>query len=188
MLRDIAPQDLFALLPAVVRTSGGQIGVVLRLVDAATGEVELYRDHEVTRTTTQAMQAEFVLDHAVQAEYLRDALKEVQSTAARDRAQQTLLHDRKLEDIREYAIERHEAGDICREGLNNFLEHFDFDPYVTRVKVKFTMTGSFVVDSDSAGATEDDVNDYLKPDLSSVDNVDDQTVDYEVTVDEAYEL
>jgi hypothetical protein len=33
-----------------------------------------------------------------------------------------------VERIREYAIERQANGDICRSGLDEFLEHFDLEP------------------------------------------------------------
>lgn len=34
----------------------------------------------------------------------------------------------KLTEIRQYAIDRHQQGEICRDGLDQFLEHFGMEP------------------------------------------------------------
>jgi len=44
--------------------------------------------------------------------------------------------------IREYAIERHQAGDICLQGLRDFLEHFGLDNYPAQVEVNVTVHGT----------------------------------------------
>jgi hypothetical protein len=96
------------------------------------------------------------------------------------------FHDQALTDIRAYAIRRHRDGDICRDGLNEFLTHFDLDPYRPRHRVQFTIRGSFEVTPDAdrdTGDTEDDVRDYLRIDTDEVDGVIDYAVDIDVTVD-----
>ena len=34
----------------------------------------------------------------------------------------------KLEEVRQYAIDRHHQGEICRDGSDQFLEHFGMEP------------------------------------------------------------
>lgn len=96
------------------------------------------------------------------------------------------FHDRRLAEIRAYAIARHRDGDICREGLNEFLTHFDLDPYRPRHVVRFTISGSFEVTPDadgSCGDTEYDVRNCLRIDTDEVDGVIDDTVSIDVTAD-----
>ncbi|MEV4560637.1 hypothetical protein AB0K51_27080 [Kitasatospora sp. NPDC049285] len=187
ILREIAPRDLAAMLPAVVQM-GDQTGVILRLLDPATGLVELFQAGRVTTTATTSLGADFVTDHAVQAEQLHGALKLVQETALQKIVEQDRAHEVQLEEIREYAIERHEEGLICRGGLDEFLAAFDFAPYSTRVKVEYTISGSYEVDNSSIDAAEDDAQHYLTPDLSELDNVDTDSSSYDVHISTVTEL
>jgi hypothetical protein len=87
---------------------------------------------------------------------------------------------RVLDAIRDYAIERHEAGDICRNGLDRFLEEFDFAPYHNRIRVDYTLKGSYVVDSSSDEDVADDTSKYLRPDLSDLDYVDSDSAHFDL--------
>ncbi|PWU52440.1 hypothetical protein DLJ47_18870 [Micromonospora sp. S4605] len=101
--------------------------------------------------------------------------------------EQRRRHVRQLAEIRSYAIDRHRDGDICRDGLDKFLAHFDLDPYDPRHRVVFTISGSFDVtpeDGRDAGDTEYDVREYLRIDTDQVDGVDDDTLTFDVTVDD----
>ncbi|QGN48001.1 hypothetical protein GKC29_14875 [Micromonospora sp. WMMC415] len=99
--------------------------------------------------------------------------------------EQRRLHVRRLAEIRSYAIDRHRDGDICRDGLDKFLAHFDLDPYDPRHRVRFTISGSFDVtpeDGRDAGDTEYDVREYLRIGTDQVDGVDEDTLTFDVTV------
>ena len=99
-------------------------------------------------------------------------------------------HTQVLDDIRGYAIARHVDGEICREGLNRFLTHFQLPPYPRRHLVSFVARGRFEVNPDDGRSTEDtadDVRRYLSVDTSRVDDADDSddvNLDVDVTVDE----
>jgi hypothetical protein len=85
--------------------------------------------------------------------------------------------------IRTYAIERHRAGDICRDGLNQFLREFDLAEYDPRLRVTYTITGSFNAD----GADEDHLRQHLEElrvELPDCDNIDEDSSDYSVSFDD----
>ncbi|WP_349876332.1 hypothetical protein ABIH81_19505 [Micromonospora sp. HUAS YX12] len=95
-------------------------------------------------------------------------------------------HGQQLAEIRSYAIARHRDGDICRDGLNAFLRHFDLDEYQPRHRVRFTITGSFDVRADVNRDTDDteyDVREYLRLNTDQVDNVDTDTISTHITAD-----
>nr|WP_152332185.1 hypothetical protein [Micromonospora purpureochromogenes] len=100
--------------------------------------------------------------------------------------EQRRRHIHQLAEIRSYAIDRHREGDICRDGLDKFLAHFDLDPYEPRHRVRFTISGSFDVtpdDGHNAADTEYDVREYLRIDTDQVDGVDEDTLTFDVTAD-----
>ncbi|KJS57064.1 hypothetical protein VM98_03110 [Streptomyces rubellomurinus subsp. indigoferus] len=187
ILCELAPQDLAAMLPAVVQL-GDQAGVVLRLVDAATGLVELYQAGRVTVVAAAALDAEFVTAQGVQTELLQEALRVVHDDARQKLTEDRESHATTLADIRQYAIARHEDGSICREGLDRFLEEFGFEPYVTRVRVDYTISGSYEVEGHDATFAEEDAQGYLQPELSSLDDVVDESSTYDVTIVDVTEL
>jgi len=91
----------------------------------------------------------------------RDAQMSLRRTNAR--------HHTTIEEMRAYAIEQHEDKVICRDGLDEFLDHFDLEPYEQRLRVTFTLTGSYEVDSTDRDHTVNDAQ-YVRIDLGSVDN------------------
>jgi hypothetical protein len=158
---------------------------------AGTDLVEALRDGRIVRypDTTLAVP---VTDPARQVELLRAAL--AADVAARhslaDTVQQRVTeldqlraaNAQRLTDIREFVIEQYRQTDISRDVLDAFLARFDLDPYQPRVKVSYTITGSFQVDSDDTDAVETNVEDYLRPDLDEVDDTVEDSDEYSVTV------
>ncbi|MGI5213309.1 hypothetical protein [Plantactinospora sp. CA-290183] len=137
----------------------------------------------VTDPATALRLAQQAVAWALTAE--RAAADRVSGLVEQDEEQQR-RHTRELAEIRSYAIDRHRDGDICREGLDKFLARFDLDPYQPLHRVQFTITGSFYVkpnDDASTGYTKDDVREYLGLDTDQVDNVDLDTLAFDVTVD-----
>ena len=78
-------------------------------------------------------------------------------------------HHTTIEEMRAYAIEQHEDRMICRDGLEEFLDHFDLEPYEQRLRVTFTLTGSYEVESTNRDHTWSDAQ-YVRIDLGGVDN------------------
>ncbi|MCX4856633.1 hypothetical protein [Streptomyces canus] len=181
MLRSLAPQDLATHLPAPVYT-GERAGVVLRLVD--TDLIEFYFAGRITTYSTQVLQIRPITDPAVREATLREAIEALaicRKVAIEKHAEQHRSHELVMDAIRQYAVDRHEEGDICREGLDDFLANFGLASYVTRVRVEYTITGSYEVDPSSEAAAEEDALKCLQPDLSGLDDVDGDTSTYEVS-------
>jgi hypothetical protein len=86
--------------------------------------------------------------------------------------------------IRAYAVERHQAGDICRDGLNRFFRTFDLPEYEPRLKVTYTITGSFeIADSDKDNARQAVAD--LRVELPDWTDIDDASADHSAYLDEA---
>ncbi|GAB7183041.1 hypothetical protein ATKI12_2872 [Kitasatospora sp. Ki12] len=182
ILCELAPQDLAAMLPTAVQL-GDRTGVILRQVDAA--HVELYHAAQITHVAVAALEFEPVADPAAQAAAMTEAVEALticRRVAFEAHAEQREGHAQTLADIRQYAIARHEDGSICREGLDRFLEEFEFEPYVTRVRVDYTISGSYEVEGHDATFAEEDAQGYLQPELSSLDDVVDESSTYDVTI------
>ena len=174
---------------AVTLSSSGLDAVLLGRVGTAT--VELLREGRIVREA-DTMLAAPVTDPARQVELLRAAL--VADVAARqalaETAQQrgTELNQLRasqsgtLDRIRDYVIEQYRDSEFSRDVLDAFLGRFDLDPYRPRVKVTYTITGSFEVDSDDAGEVEDNVEEYLRVDLDDVEDVVVDSDDFSVSV------
>lgn len=181
-LRALAPQDLAALLPAPVIV-GGNAAVILRVADV--DFIEVYFAGRITTYGIAVLTFEPMTEPALREETLRNAVEALticRRVALEAHAEQRQAHDTKLEAIRDYAVERHQAGAICREGLNDFLSEFEFAPFETRVRVTYTISGSYEVENCGEDAATDDAEKYLVPDLSSLDDVDEYTASFELTV------
>ncbi|MFD7168628.1 hypothetical protein [Streptomyces violascens] len=180
-LRTLEPQDLAALLPAAVQI-GDANAVVLRVIDPDL--IEVYFAGRITAYGTKVLEIQPVTDPVAREAALRDAAEALsicRQVAIAAHADQRRSHTELLKMIRQYAVDRHEDGDICREGLDDFLESFNFMPYATRVRVEYTITGSYEVDPGGKAAAEEDALKYLQPDLSGLDDVDGDTSTYEVS-------
>lgn len=86
-------------------------------------------------------------------------------------------HVRTLDHIREYAITEHRKDDstICRDGLNEFLRTFGLPEYQPRIRVHYTITGSYEVDDDGDRDDDDVTSDAtgdLQVDYGSLDVID----------------
>ncbi|MEV0534728.1 hypothetical protein [Kitasatospora sp. NPDC050463] len=188
ILREIAPQGVAGLLPAAVQI-GDRAGVILREVDADL--VELYHAGQITPVVLQELEFEPVTDPAARAEALHEAVEALaicRRVALEKHAEQHQAHQGQLGAIRQYAVNRHEDGDICREGLEDFLAAFDFEPYITRVRVDYTISGSYEVEGHDAAFVEEDAQGYVQPNLSSLDDVVDESSTFEVTCVDVTEL
>ncbi|MFD9486289.1 hypothetical protein ACFWBX_20360 [Streptomyces sp. NPDC059991] len=180
-LRTLPPQDLAALLPAAVQI-GETKAVVLRVADPDL--IEVYFAGRITAYGTKVLEIQPIADPMVREAALRDAVEALsicRQVAIQAHTDQRRSHSELLEMIRQYAIVRHEEGDICREGLDDFLESFNLMPYETRVRVEYTITGSYEVDPGGEAAAEEDAVKYLQPDLSGLDDVDSETSTYVVS-------
>ncbi|WP_371652890.1 MULTISPECIES: hypothetical protein [unclassified Streptomyces] len=180
-LRTLPPQDLAALLPAAVQI-GEANAVVLRVADPDL--IEVYFAGRITAYGTKVLEIQPIADPMVREAALRDAVEALsicRQVAIQAHTDQRRSHSQLLEMIRQYAIARCEDGDICREGLDDFLASFNFMPYETRVRVEYTITGSYEVDPSGEAAAEEDAVKYLQPDLSGLDDVDSETSTYEVS-------
>ncbi len=175
---------------AVTLTSSGADAVLLGRADTAS--VEVLRDGRIVREA-DTMLAVPVTDPTRQAELLRAAL--AADVAARQALAETAQQRRTdldqlrvsqagtLAGIRDYAIDQYRDDEISRDVLDTLLARLGLDPYQPRVKVTYTITGSFEVDSDNADDVENDVDNYLRPDLDDVTDVVVDSDDYSVSVD-----
>ncbi|MFF5230244.1 hypothetical protein [Dactylosporangium sp. NPDC000521] len=185
-LGDVLADAGTAAFPAVRLTGSGAEGIVMGRT-TMTAEIAFAG---ITRTETLDQPAVAVTDPARQAGLLRSALGAI---AERSRLDQHRLgherreHGRVLAEIRAYAIERHRGDDICRDGLDKFLAEFNLAPYEPTFRVRFTITGSYLVRGDSE---RDIIRDgsYAGIDLSRVDDVVEDSEDFDVTIDGADEI
>ena len=182
-LRTLAPHELAALLPATVWIDGCA-AVVIRTIDA--GMVEVYLADRLTAFGTQVLYVEPLFDAARSQEVLGEAaalLAACRQSAIDTNAELIQAHAAKLDEIRDYAIGRHEDGDICRDGLDSFLSAFGFLPYLTRVRISYTITGHYDVQNTSESAASEDAEKYLRPDLTGLDDVDDYSTSFDLMFD-----
>ncbi|GAA3386318.1 hypothetical protein [Cryptosporangium minutisporangium] len=93
-------------------------------------------------------------------------------------------HDTQLSEIRAYAVTAHQRGEICRAGLNHFLDRFGLGRYQPRHVVTFTITGDFEVTPGtdrSSWLTEQDVLAHLLVVTDRIDGVMEGTVTFQVS-------
>jgi hypothetical protein len=174
---------------AVTFATSGAEAVLLGRVDTAS--VEVLRDGRIVREA-DTMLAVPVTDPTRQAELLRAALaadvavrRALAETAEQRRTELDQLRTgqtRTLAAIRDYAIADYRADEFSRDVLDAFLARFDLDPYQPRVKVAYTITGSFEVDSDNADEVENNVEEYLRVDLDDVDDTVEYSDEFNVSV------
>ncbi len=188
-LADFVPDGPAATTPAVTLTPSGPDVVVVRR--AETGMVEVCQGIQIL-TLVEDTEATPIIDPARRDELVHRALRTlavarhaatqqvVQARGERDRQQDA--HAAVLRDIRRYAIDRHLDNEICREGLDAFLERFGLDPYQPRLRVRFRISGSVEVDTENRQEAEYQVQTYLGVDTSNVDNVVEDSDDIQVSV------
>ncbi|MEU7525964.1 hypothetical protein AB0A74_09540 [Saccharothrix sp. NPDC042600] len=124
-----------------------------------------------------------VTDPARQGTVLRLALASL--NRLRQQAEEALWTQRNhhmstLDEVRSYAIEAHVAGDICRDGLNAFLCAFNMTEYRPRVRVAYTLGGTFTVTAQRDDHVIANAVDVLRPDFAEVDDVESATAEHEI--------
>jgi len=184
-LERFLPDGPSAGTPAV--TVNGSDAVVLARRDTG---IHVYRDGAVL-TLDARTPAVGITDPRRRENLLRRAVAEVarQRTAQRGALWRVAEeHAESLEAIRDYAIGRHLSRDICRRGMDDFLDHFDFEPYRPRVRVTYTITGSYEVEDSDTDAAYTDARGYLKADLGEIDRVVEDSDSFTVTVDDVTEV
>jgi hypothetical protein len=174
---------------AVTLSTSGVDAVLLGRVGTAT--VEVLREGSIVREA-DTMLAVPVTDPTRQVELLRAALAADVTTrqGLAETAQQrgTELNQLRtsqastLDAIRDYLIDRYRDDELTRDVLDAFLSRFDLDPYQPRIKVTYTITGSFEVDSDNTYNVENDVDNNLRPELDDIDDVVEYSDEYSVSV------
>lgn len=94
---------------------------------------------------------------------LRDATNrgDTLSRALNHERERLAALDRKMDEIRDYVIERNRAGDICREGTDRFLYHFDFDP----IEREFVVTTTITVTQTITAGDDDDAGDMAEQNI-----------------------
>jgi hypothetical protein len=175
---------------AVTLVTSGADAILLGRADAST--VELLRDGRIVREPDSVLGVP-VTDPGRQVELLRAAL--VADVATRKSLAETVqqrgtelnqlrvTQGRLLDAVRDYAIEQYRSGgDFDRDVLDGLLERLGVDPYWPRVKVTYTITGSFEVDSDNGYDVENDVENNLRPYLDDIDDVDEDSGEFRVSV------
>lgn len=193
-LGDFLPGGPAAGHLVVALPSGDQVVVVGRADD---GQVEVWSFGRLTRWDVDTA-VSAVSDPAARDDLLAAAVRGLDAQrhtaiqraarAVEDRDRERESHEQVLVDIRAYAVDKHQDGDICRGGLNAFLTAFGLPEFAPRVRVRYTLTGSYEVDADDADAADRDARGYLKPDLAQLDNVIDDSDTYSVHVDDVEEL
>jgi len=178
------------VLPVAVTLSTSGVDAVL-LGRVGTATVELLREGRIVREA-DTMLAAPVTDPARQVELLRAALvadvtarKALADTAQQRGSELNQLRASQagtLDAIRDYVIEQYRDSEFSRDVLDAFLGRFDLDPYRPRVKVSYTITGSFEVDSDDADEVEDNVEQNLRVDSDDVDGAVEYSDNFDVTV------
>jgi hypothetical protein len=175
---------------AAVVTVDNRVVVVLR-ADRIGGGVQVHDPVRSVHTLPADTFATPVSDHHTRAEFLAAAASDLAGIHALDQAQldgTEARHQKVLDDIRSYAVARHLEDSICRGGLNAFLETFGLPTYDPRIRVSYTITGSYEVDTDDADAAARDARGYLKPDLTELDNVIDGSDTYTIQLGQVDEL
>ncbi len=177
-------------LPVAVTLSASGVDSVL-LGRVGTATVEVLREGSIVREADTTL-AVPVTDPTRQVELLRAAL--VADVAARQGLAETAQQRgselnqlrasqaNTLAQIRDYVIEQYREDGFSRDVLDAFLSRFDLDPYRPRVKVTYTITGSFEVEGDNPDDVENDVENNLRVDLDDVDDVVEYSDDFDLSV------
>jgi hypothetical protein len=147
--------------------------VVLGYTATDGDQVDVHTPHG-PRTLPASTPAFALIDADRRAQLLAGAVDQLVDQARELRSElacTTARHTRTLEEIRQYAIDRHLDDEYCRDGLNSFLSTFAMPVYNSRVRVAFTITGSYEVDHADTYRAERDATGYLKLDLSQIDDL-----------------
>jgi hypothetical protein len=143
------------------------------------GDVELCRDDGTIQAQAVSPALARQYDPARQDHVLRRAVTALDTERRRLRRE----HAQTLDRIRAAAIEKHEdGGEICQEGLNQFLRTFGMAEYGPRVRVDFTIRGSYEVDTTDDYEARAGAEDHLGVDLTYIDDADTDSLTHKVEV------
>jgi hypothetical protein len=187
-LRCFAPGGDLEGHPAV--TQYGSTVVVLGYSRDNAEIVDVYGDHDNYPLAADT-HAAVATDSARCTDLLRAALAHLTERLRDARTEQATVkarHERTLDEIRRYAIDQHLNDEYCRSGLNEFLRTFRMPIYEPRVRVSYTITGSYEVDGDDTYSATRDATGYLKTDLSQIDGVLEDTDHFTVEVSDTTSL
>jgi hypothetical protein len=177
--------------PLVVRLGTPTVdAVVLRRRGDALVEVMLAPSGKTT-TLPADQTAQTVSDPGLRAEPLGQALAEILGHIHRLNTQlgiQREGHAARLGAIRDYAIARYADGQICKKGLNTFLQAFDLEPYEPELRVRFTITGSYLVRGCQPDEARYDARNHLDVYLADLDDAVEDSADLDIHVDDVTEL
>jgi hypothetical protein len=163
----------------------GTVAVVLTRVDPSTvvviadGAMHGYPD------TTPATE---ILDHDHRLRLVTDALRTLDTARRRLAGDAELMAQRQtgtLRAIRSYAIDAHNADVICLAGLNEFLRTFDLPEYRPRIRLTYTIRGSYEADQTDTHDASGDAEEHLRPDLLYLRRLVPASADHTVTVEAA---
>ena len=157
---------------AVVLTVTGPDEVQLWTGDGVTS----YAGSTVVEPVTDPVRTESVLRQAIASlnTLRREALETTLSLAEQ--------HAATLAVVRDYAVEAYRDGDICEDGLNEFLRTFDLGEYEPYVGLNYTMAGSLTVAGADEATVRSTVAPALTPDLAAVRWVRDGSADHQVSI------
>jgi hypothetical protein len=166
--------------PTVIRLDGTE-AVVLATAD---GEVQLWTGDGVTTCSVDTL-VEPVTDLARTDTVLRQAVAALNALRLHALATVTGLAERQavtLAAIRDYAITAHRDGDICRDGLDEFLHTFDLGEYDPHVDIAYTITGSLAIAGSDEPTVRTAILQALTPNLAGVRWVRDYSAHCRATV------
>jgi chorismate mutase len=149
---------------------------------------DVVTEHGFVRTVHVGDTVEPITDPARESQVLRRALRTAHAQAEADRehlSRAEAEHTGTLDRIRAYAIRKYRSNDICQSGLDAFLEEFSLGAYEPRVRVSFTIVGSYEVGGGDVRDARNDAEGYLAVNLDRLDNVVPDSEDVTVTVDSA---
>ena len=151
--------------------------VILRYTDD--GDVEVCRSGGTMATQPASAMGVRQHDPARREHALRAAV----TTLDTERRHLARDHAETLGRIRAAAIEKHEdGGEICRDGLNAFLREFGLDEYEPRMRVSYTICGSYEVDTTDDYEARAGAEDHLGVDLAYISDADADSLTHTVEV------
>jgi hypothetical protein len=143
------------------------------------GDVELCRDNGMITAQAASLPLWTQSDQGRQDPVLRAAVIAV----ATDRRRLLDQHAEALNQVRAAAIEKHEdGGEVCREGLNAFLRELGLEEYEPRMRVGFTIRGSYEVDTTDDYEARTAAEDRLDVDLTAIGIADRDSLTHKVEV------
>ena len=144
------------------------------------GDVELCRlDGRITRHRASATPVVLIGEPLRQTAVLRAAV----AVLIAERRRTVMQHAATLDQVRSAAIEKHnDGGEICRDGLNDFLRAFGMAPYEPQVRVHFSIHGSYDADTTEEFEAQTDAEDHLLVDLANVSSALDDSLSFKVEV------